>query len=1224
MRLGSCLFIALMAATHMLHAHGACMLRPVSLDDRLRESIVVVEGVVGSHACELLNDKIHTRWSISVARAWGMQRSAQRIDLVIEGGTLGDRKLVVVPNASVSEGDHVFLLLEPFDPSTFTYSLTTGPQGVLTFREHEVTDVVGGVYEAEALRTRISAMKGMSPQVTSLAAGLVPQLLRPRKQTESTQALTITNVSPSSITAGTLSTLTIKGTGFGAKGANSTVKFVSADEGGEVFGALPANHITSWNDTVIQVLVPCTATDDPTAGSGKVRVVTDAGDVLTSTQTITVTWAQFTSQNTAGGNVNQWTPVDLANDNGQNGYTFTLNAGLAANADATASIRRALSTWRCKAGANFAINPGTTNITCTNGNDGVNVISFDGVACQLPNGVLGVCYFYYANCVNGNVQYWRVDDIDLLMDGGTNWQYGPAAPTAPQIDFETVALHEIGHGLGLGHVRDNTAVMYWALGAGEQRRSLLAASDSAGSASIVARSATVRPCGIGAMVAVAAGVCNVAPPVAAFTASPVRGCAPLTVTFTNTSTNDPANSYWDVENDGTIDYTTTNATHVYTTPGTYTVRLRVTNAYGQNEVIKTSLVVVNAIPLVYAGKDDTVCLGTSKTIGGAPTASVTGPFVIRWRPGSVLNDSTIANPVATITSTTTFIVTATDANGCSKTDTMVLTLLPRPIVNTGADTTVCKGSAIQLNATVSSGLAPYEFSWQPTAGLNDPTIQKPTATPAVTTSYVLTVTDVRGCITADTIKITVNPLPVVDAGPDTVTICNGGSVRLTPTASSAATPLSYLWEPAAGLSSVNTPNPIASPTATQVYTLTVTDKNSCQKSDQIVVRVSDVPKPVITAPNGLKGCSGQGIVLDAGEGWQSYLWSNGATSRTITVTASGSYSVRVRNKFECEGTSAQSTVTINPTPQPAVTGPSQVCVNSQSVYAVATVAGDSYVWTVTNGTIRSGATSPTVTVQWNASGTGTIRCKQTSAAGCVGTSPTLSVTLGASLVPTITSSRSTDLCSGDTVILDAGVYATYAWSTGATTRTIAVTTAGSYTVRVTEPGGCSGTSAPTVVSVRPSPETPSIISSGNTLRSSVVAAAYQWFKGALPIAFATQSSYTVTDTGTYRVRVTSENGCTALSEPVRITTVDVADASAPQRVRIQPQPVFDKCTVLGLEGWQGGSMSIHDMHGVQRSGIIIEQAVSDMQLNVADLEAGVYTVMLRRAADVIYLRFVKL
>ncbi|MDD3135923.1 MAG: NosD domain-containing protein, partial [Methanoregula sp.] len=83
-------------------------------------------------------------------------------------------------------------------------------------------------------------------------------------------------------------------------------------------------------------------------------------------------------------------------------------------------------------------------------------------------------------------------------------------------------------------------------------------------------------------------------PVAAFTAVPVTGAAPLTVRFTDQSAGTPTSWAWDVNNDGTTDTTTQNATYTYTTAGNYTVNLTVRNTAGSDTEVKTDYITVTA------------------------------------------------------------------------------------------------------------------------------------------------------------------------------------------------------------------------------------------------------------------------------------------------------------------------------------------------------------------------------------------------------------------------------------------------------------------------------------------------------------------------------------------------------------------------------------------------------------------------------------------------------
>ncbi|MBN1194674.1 MAG: PKD domain-containing protein, partial [Methanomicrobiaceae archaeon] len=93
---------------------------------------------------------------------------------------------------------------------------------------------------------------------------------------------------------------------------------------------------------------------------------------------------------------------------------------------------------------------------------------------------------------------------------------------------------------------------------------------------------------------------NVPPvaPTAGFTADVTEGDAPLNVQFTDQSTGDTPLSYaWDFDNDGTVDSTEQDPSFTYSTPGTYTVSLTVTNAAGSDDEVKTDYITVTVPPV---------------------------------------------------------------------------------------------------------------------------------------------------------------------------------------------------------------------------------------------------------------------------------------------------------------------------------------------------------------------------------------------------------------------------------------------------------------------------------------------------------------------------------------------------------------------------------------------------------------------------------------------------
>ncbi|HEY8402384.1 MAG TPA: hypothetical protein VIK89_14045, partial [Cytophagaceae bacterium] len=268
-------------------------------------------------------------------------------------------------------------------------------------------------------------------------------------------------------------------------------------------------------------------------------------------------------------------------------------------------------------------------------------------------------------------------------------------------------------------------------------------------------------------------------------------------------------------------------------------------------------VTVNPLPVADAGTDQAVC------IGGSVNLNASGGISYSWSPVASLSDPNIANPVASPAATTVYTVTVTDANGCQNTDNVTVTVNPLPVANAGTDQDICIGSTANLSA--SGGVT---YSWSPAATLSNPNIANPVANPTVTTTYTVTVTDASGCQNTDDVTITVNPLPVAEAGPD-ATICEGNNTPL-----NASGGVSYSWSPASGLSNPNIANPIASPLTTTNYTVTVTDVNGCQNTDNVTITVN--PLPVADAGADQAVCIGGSVNLNA-SGGISYSWSPAAS-----------------------------------------------------------------------------------------------------------------------------------------------------------------------------------------------------------------------------------------------------------------------------------------------------------------------------------------------------------
>jgi hypothetical protein len=223
-------------------------------------------------------------------------------------------------------------------------------------------------------------------------------------------------------------------------------------------------------------------------------------------------------------------------------------------------------------------------------------------------------------------------------------------------------------------------------------------------------------------------------------------------------------------------------------------------------------VMVHVLPTVIAGVDQTVCAGTSVTL------SVSGALTYAW-------DNNVTNGTSfTPTATTTYSVSGTDGNGCSNTDQVTVTVNSLPTVNAGPDQALCQGESTSLFGT---GANTYSWSNNVVNGVGF----LPTTTQAYTVTGTNTTT---GCTNADTVTVTVNPLPTVNAGTDQ-TICKGDAITLTGAGAST-----YAWDN-------NVSNGVAfNPIATATYSVSGTDVNGCTNADQVTVTVNEATASTLT------------------------------------------------------------------------------------------------------------------------------------------------------------------------------------------------------------------------------------------------------------------------------------------------------------------------------------------------------------------------------------------
>ncbi|MBI5648205.1 MAG: VWA domain-containing protein [Ignavibacteriae bacterium] len=334
----------------------------------------------------------------------------------------------------------------------------------------------------------------------------------------------------------------------------------------------------------------------------------------------------------------------------------------------------------------------------------------------------------------------------------------------------------------------------------------------------------------------------------------------------------------------------------------------------------------------------------------------------------------------------------------------------------------------------------------------------------------------------------------------------------------------------------------------------------CTAFDTLRVRITRPSHPQIRVQPSTTICEGDSVLLETEEGYAAYLWSDGSRTRSITVRKEGLYAVTVSDVSGCSALSDSVVVRVEQRPLPVIAGPQRACRSAETQYGVHGNAGASVRWDIRGGLIVRGAFDTVVVIRWTATDTAHVGVDVTQGL-CTG-SATLPVLLGSSIIPVITVHGSSTLCAGDTAVLDAGDgYTVYRWSTGAQTRSIAVTEAGTYTVSVESTGGCSGSSNPVVVQVLPRPPVPLITRSGDRLSTREGAARYQWYHNNTPIAGSTTYTHQAVATGVYHVAVTDSNGCSSASATFDVGTLGVVEIEGATDFDVYPEPSRGEFTI---------------------------------------------------------------
>jgi gliding motility-associated-like protein len=266
-----------------------------------------------------------------------------------------------------------------------------------------------------------------------------------------------------------------------------------------------------------------------------------------------------------------------------------------------------------------------------------------------------------------------------------------------------------------------------------------------------------------------------------------------------------------------------------------------------NGCINRDSIKVNVLDFITIdiGPDTSVCL--TDTFRLKP---VSHALSYNWTPTTGLSNPNVKYPVAQPPATMRYYVTA-NLGKCQARDSILITTYPYPQVTVSPDTSICFGTKALLRGKIVASI----FSWSPNNFLLNPNTLNPIAAPPKTTNYILTVSNIAGCLkpVSDTITVTVITAITVFAGHDTSIVVNQ---PLQLNATSNFDNMNYVWTPSLGLTNPNISDPIAtlgSSIDSIKYRVRATTIEGCFGEDDIVVRVfktgPDIFVPSAFSPN---------------------------------------------------------------------------------------------------------------------------------------------------------------------------------------------------------------------------------------------------------------------------------------------------------------------------------------------------------------------------------------
>jgi gliding motility-associated-like protein len=372
------------------------------------------------------------------------------------------------------------------------------------------------------------------------------------------------------------------------------------------------------------------------------------------------------------------------------------------------------------------------------------------------------------------------------------------------------------------------------------------------------------------------------------------------------------------------------------------------------------------------------------------------------------------------------IISATLISGCGEISDTIAVTVPASggVLNLGPDSTLCPGNSILLNAR--SGYASY--LWQDGSSDSVFIVRQPGA-------YNVMVIDSCGRESRDTVLIGARPPIPFEVSSDR-TKCNNDTLQFN--APSGFT--NYQWLPAYAISATSGANVFVHPSVDTAYVVRAEKSPGCFAYDTI--RVTVYHSPSIYLGRDTSFCKGGSTSLDAGGGFDSYLWSSGQTSQTVSLNTAGRYSVIATNNLGCRSYDTIEIKNVWTLPVPALGSNPELCPGERRVLNPGSFS--TYMW-------QDGSAAPTYTAQ----AVGKYHVTVTDVNNCVG-KDTIDITTILP-IPTGFLPLDTAICSYGKLILKTDQrFRDYAWSTGSRAAVITIEQPGFFWLEVSDEKGCKG------------------------------------------------------------------------------------------------------------------------------------------------------------------------